>query len=54
VQLTVLDWNKLSNNDYVGDASFKVEELVEGAPRRDEKTKLYEDEMSVAGRDEGV
>jgi len=43
----VLDWNKLSNNNYVGDASFKVE-LVEVAPRRDEKTGLYEDGMGVA------
>jgi phosphatidylserine decarboxylase len=49
VHLTVLDWNKLSNNDNVGDASFKVLGLAEIAPRRDEKPKLYEGGMGFAG-----
>ena len=48
----MLDWDKLSSNDHVGDASFKVEELVEGVPRRDEKTGLYKGGVGVAG--EGV
>jgi len=39
----------------VGDASFRVEELVEGAPRRDEKTGLYEGGVGCCGGgDEGV
>ncbi len=41
VQLTVLDWDKLSSNDHVGDASFNVAELMKNAPQPDEKTKLY-------------
>ncbi|KIM89541.1 hypothetical protein PILCRDRAFT_812387 [Piloderma croceum F 1598] len=35
VQLTVLNWDSLSSNDHVRDASFRVEELVEDATRRD-------------------
>lgn len=41
VQLTVLDWDKLSSNDYVGDAGFHVSELLENAPQRDPETGLY-------------
>ncbi|KAF8166385.1 C2 domain-containing protein, partial [Pholiota molesta] len=35
IQLTVLDWDKLSSNDHVGDASLEVSELVAGAPQPD-------------------
>jgi len=45
VQLTVLDWDKLSSNNHVGDASWRVE----GAPRRDERTGLYEGGVGVVG-----
>ncbi|KAH0832848.1 phosphatidylserine decarboxylase-domain-containing protein [Lanmaoa asiatica] len=41
VQLTVLDWDKLSSNDHVGDARFDVSELVKDAPQPDLKTGLY-------------
>lgn len=41
VQLTVLDWDKLSSNDHVGDARFDVAELVKDAPQPDPKTGLY-------------
>src|SRR5579859_6453523 len=41
VRLTVLDWDKLSSNDYVGDASFSVSELVADAPQIDPVTGLY-------------
>jgi phosphatidylserine decarboxylase len=41
VQLTVLDWDKLSSNDYVGDASFDVSDLITDAPQRDSETGLY-------------
>ncbi|KAI0628504.1 phosphatidylserine decarboxylase-domain-containing protein [Trametes polyzona] len=44
VQLTVLDWDKLSSNDHVGDASFDVAKLLENAPKPDEKTGLYPDD----------
>ncbi|KAJ7767304.1 phosphatidylserine decarboxylase-domain-containing protein [Mycena metata] len=33
VRLTVLDWDKLSSNDYIGEASFNVSELVADAPQ---------------------
>lgn len=41
VQLTVLDWDKLSSNDHVGDASFPVSELLANAPDKDPATGLY-------------
>ncbi|KAI0749177.1 phosphatidylserine decarboxylase-domain-containing protein [Daedaleopsis nitida] len=44
VQLTVLDWDKLSSNDHVADASFDVAKLIADAPKKDEKTALYPDE----------
>jgi phosphatidylserine decarboxylase len=45
VQLTVLDWDKLSSNDHVGDAGFMVSELLADAPQRDEGTGLYDDDV---------
>ncbi|OCH86472.1 hypothetical protein OBBRIDRAFT_838129 [Obba rivulosa] len=45
VQLTVLDWDKLSSNDYVGEVSFSVAELLANAPQKDEKTGLYPDDF---------
>ena len=44
VQLTVLDWDKLSSNDHICDASFDVAELLADAPKKDEKTGLYPEE----------
>lgn len=45
VQLTVLDWDKLSSNDHVGDAAIEVTELAENVPKKDPDTGLYpEDE----------
>jgi phosphatidylserine decarboxylase len=41
VQLTVLDWDKLSSNDYIGEASFNVSELLANAPQMDPETGLY-------------
>lgn len=38
LQLTVLDWDKLSANDHVGDASFEIAQLLANAPQSDEKT----------------
>lgn len=43
VQMTVLDWDKLSSNDHVGDARFDVSELVKDAPQPDPKTGLYDE-----------
>ncbi|KAJ6452244.1 phosphatidylserine decarboxylase-domain-containing protein [Mycena sanguinolenta] len=33
VRLTVLDWDKLTSNDYVGEVAFNVSELVADAPQ---------------------
>jgi len=45
VQLTVLDWDKLSSNDHVGDAAVTIAELAENVPKKDPNTGLYpEDE----------
>ncbi|KAI0364493.1 hypothetical protein BV20DRAFT_974427 [Pilatotrama ljubarskyi] len=44
IQLTVLDWDKLSSNDHVGDASFDVAKLLTNAPKKDETTGLYPDD----------
>ena len=40
VQLTVLDWDKLSNNDHVGDAGVHGCGFEADAPQRDESTGL--------------
>lgn len=46
IQLIVLDWDKHSSSNCVGDASFRVEQLVKM------RTRLYADVAGVAG--EGV
>ncbi|KAH9053795.1 C2 domain-containing protein [Lactarius vividus] len=43
MQLTVIDRNKLSKNDYVGVANINIAELAEMAPKKDPKTGLYPD-----------
>ncbi|GLB45977.1 putative catalyzes the formation of phosphatidylethanolamine (PtdEtn) from phosphatidylserine (PtdSer) [Lyophyllum shimeji] len=37
VQLAVHDWDKLSSNDHIGDASFEVRELIDKAPQMNQK-----------------
>jgi phosphatidylserine decarboxylase len=44
VQLTVLDWDKPSSNDHMGDAGFMVADLIADALQRDECTGLYGEE----------
>lgn len=44
VQLTVLDWDKLSSNDHVADATFDVAQLTANVPKKDEMTGLYPEE----------
>ncbi|KIY68538.1 hypothetical protein CYLTODRAFT_421485 [Cylindrobasidium torrendii FP15055 ss-10] len=41
LHFTVSDWDKLSSNDYIGDSSFSVQELLEDAEKCDEETGLY-------------
>ena len=51
VQLTVLDWDKLSSNDHVGDASLDVAELMKNAPQPDEVTGLYPENTALETKD---
>ncbi|KAG1727715.1 phosphatidylserine decarboxylase-domain-containing protein [Suillus lakei] len=56
VQMTVLDWDKLSSNDHVGDVLLDVGELVRDAPQPDLRTGLYADvcgENDAEGSGEG-
>jgi len=41
VLLTILDWDKLSSNDHIGDVALDVKELIEHAPQPDSQTGLY-------------
>jgi phosphatidylserine decarboxylase len=41
MQLTVLDWDKLSSNDFIGEASLDVAGLMADAPQRNAETGLY-------------
>ncbi|KAF5316054.1 hypothetical protein D9619_006903 [Psilocybe cf. subviscida] len=56
VQLAVLDWDKLSSNDRIGDVTFDIKDLVDSAPQPDPETGLYRDEDSSVpmGKDGGV
>jgi len=41
IQFSVLDWDKLSSNDHIGDATFDLAELISRAPQKDTGTGLY-------------
>lgn len=41
IQFSVLDWDKLSSNDHIGDATLDLTELIRRAPQKDPKTDLY-------------
>jgi phosphatidylserine decarboxylase len=41
VLLTVLDWDKLSSNDHIGDVASDVKELIDNTPQPDPQTGLY-------------
>ena len=50
VQLSVLDWDKLSSNDLIAEAGLDVAKLLENIPEKDEETGLYP-ENSTSGND---
>lgn len=53
IRFSVLDWDKLSANDYIGDATFDLAELINRAPQKDPDTGLYAaDEKSVHDLDD--
>ena len=41
IQFSVLDWDKLSSNDNIGDATLDLAELIRRAPQKDTETELY-------------
>lgn len=41
IKFSLLDWDKLSSNDHIGDASLDLTELIGKAPQKDPKTDLY-------------
>ena len=41
IQFTILDWDKLSSNDHVGETSLDLKELLDTAPERDCVSGLY-------------
>lgn len=51
VQLNVLDWDKITSNDYICDASFDVSELLDNAPKKDEATGLYPEHVAKSSND---
>jgi phosphatidylserine decarboxylase len=50
VQLVVLDWDKLTSNDYVGEVQFNVSELLDDIPKKDDTTGLYDENELERGR----
>ncbi|KZT39119.1 hypothetical protein SISSUDRAFT_1061405 [Sistotremastrum suecicum HHB10207 ss-3] len=44
VHFTVLDWDKLTSNDHVGEVTFDPNELLANVPKPDEKTGLYSED----------
>lgn len=51
-QFTILDWDKLSANDYVGEASFDLKELFDSVPQPDPVTGLYPVGKEESGADD--
>ena len=41
IQFSVLDWDKLSSNDNIGDATLDLTELISRAPQKDPGSDLY-------------
>ncbi|KAG8905906.1 hypothetical protein FRB99_007986 [Tulasnella sp. 403] len=51
VEFRVLDWDKLSGNDQIGNVSFDLPELVANVPQPDPETKLYPSEVTKGEHD---
>jgi phosphatidylserine decarboxylase len=41
ISFSVLDWDKMSGNDHIGDVSLDLPELMKDLPARDPNTGLY-------------
>ena len=51
-QFTILDWDKLSSNDHVGEASLDLKELFDSVPQPDSVTGLYPVGTEESGADD--
>lgn len=47
IQFSVLDWDKLSGNDFIGEATLNVAGLIEGTPKPDATTGIYKEATSA-------
>jgi hypothetical protein len=41
IQFALLDWDKVSGNDFIGSSTIPLQDLIKDAPRPDEETGLY-------------
>ena len=41
IQFALLDWDKVSGNDFIGSSTIPLADLISDAPKPDEKTGLY-------------
>lgn len=48
IKFSVLDWDKLSGNDHIGDVSLDLPELMKDLPPRDPNTGLYSSSKDAA------
>jgi phosphatidylserine decarboxylase len=51
VQFTILDWDKLSSNDHVGEASLDLKELFDSVPQPNPVTGIYPVGTEESGAD---
>ena len=51
VNFAVLDWDKFSGNDHVGDVTLPLAELLANAPHPDPKTGLYAEGIETNSSD---
>jgi phosphatidylserine decarboxylase len=48
IQFAILDWDKLTSNDHVGDAVLELGELMSSVPKPDEETGIYPEGVESA------
>ncbi|KAH8824331.1 phosphatidylserine decarboxylase-domain-containing protein [Flagelloscypha sp. PMI_526] len=48
ISFAILDWDKMSSNDHIGDITLPINELVSASPQPDPTTGLYKDDKEEA------